>query len=80
MGCHTCYTFVMLDTLGIARELEDAGFEQAKAEAVAKVFSKNEDHLVTREYLDARLARLEVRMYGVNAGLLALAVAVLKFL
>jgi hypothetical protein len=50
-----------IDTLEIARELREAGLPDAQAEAIARQLKKRYDadrsELVTREYLDAALAR-----------------------
>lgn len=51
------------DTLKFARKLKEAGVPAQQAEAQAEVlgeaFLYNLDEIVTRDYLDARLARLE---------------------
>lgn len=51
------------DTLKFARKLQEAGIPAQQAEAQAEVlgeaFLYNLDEIVTRDYLDARLANLE---------------------
>ena len=54
------------DTLKFARKLKEAGVPEQQAEAQAEVlgeaFLYNLDEIVTRDYLDARLANLEASM------------------
>lgn len=56
----------MIDTLQFAERFESVGFEHDKARALAVAFaSANEaarEDLVTRPYLDARLAEMETRL------------------
>lgn len=53
------------DTLKCARRLKSAGFtrEQAEtqAEVMAEAYFSNLDALVTKDYLDARLAEVDVK-------------------
>lgn len=69
------------DTHAAVRALEDAGLTSEQAEAVTEAIGtavKSAD-VVTRDYLDARLAELETRltwrMFAVVGGLLALVTA-----
>ncbi len=54
------------DTLKLARRLQSAGFTEAQAEVqveiMADALALNTKDLVTRDYLDARLAELKGRM------------------
>jgi hypothetical protein len=57
---------VAFDTLKCARRLKAAGFSELQAEAQAEVMAEafvlNIEALVTRDYLDARLAVLEGKL------------------
>ena len=50
------------DTLSAARELEATGIERSQAEAIAKAIRDGQGDLVTKDYLDAKLADLENRL------------------
>jgi hypothetical protein len=80
---------VAVDTLKLARRLEAAGFPAKQAadtaEAIAEAIG---DSVVTREYLDLRLAELKASlgselltwMFGVLAAQAGIVVALLKLL
>jgi hypothetical protein len=80
---------VAVDTLKLARRLEAAGFPAKQAadtaEAIAEVIG---DSVVTREYLDLRLAELKASlkaelltwMFGALAAQAGIIVALLKLL
>ena len=57
---------IAFDTLKCARRLKAAGYTdkqaEAQAEIMAEAFVFNMDSLVTRDYLDARLAEQEARI------------------
>ena len=56
-------SMVVLDTLKIAEKFEAAGFEKRKAKALAGEFGELvNSQIVTKEYLDSRLERLELRV------------------
>ena len=61
------------DTLKFARKLKEAGVPDKQAEAQAEVlgeaFLYNLDEIVTRDYLDARLAPINARLDGIDARL-----------
>jgi len=61
------------DTLKFARKLKEAGVPNEQAEAQAEVlgeaFLYNLDQIVTRDYMDPRLEKIEARMYGIDARL-----------
>ena len=58
------------DTLKFARKLKEAGVPAQQAEAQAEVlgeaFLYNLDEIVTRDYLDARLSKLEERFVRID--------------
>jgi len=52
-----------VDTMKLVEKFEAAGFEESKAKALAEEFGELvNNQIVTREYLDNRLERLELRM------------------
>ena len=59
------------DTLKFARKLKEAGVPDKQAEAQAEVlgeaFLYNLDEIVTRDYLDSRLAPVNARLDGIDA-------------
>ncbi len=59
---------ILFDVQECVRQLKEAGFTEQQAEAQARImgqaFVHNIDQLVTRDYLDARLAALEARLDG----------------
>lgn len=56
-------TTTTFDTLGYAKKLENAGFTRQQAEAQAEgLRAILEERVVTREYLDARLREMEIRL------------------
>jgi hypothetical protein len=61
------------DTLKFARKLKEAGVPNEQAEAQAEVlgeaFLYNLDQIVTRDYMDPRLERIEARMDGIDGRL-----------
>ncbi len=56
------------DTLKFARKMKEAGVPEKQAEAHAEVlgeaFLYNLDEIVTRDYLDSRLAPINARLDG----------------
>ena len=53
----------MIDTLKISRRLENADFSEKQAEELADILREAvEGDLVTRDYLDARMAEMEARI------------------
>ena len=50
------------DTLRTAETLAAAGVPERQAAAHARAIDEATEHLVTQEYLDARLAELETRL------------------
>ena len=76
---------VVVDTLKLARRLEAAGFPAKQAadtaEAIAEAIGES---VVTREYLDLRLAQLKVElltwMFGALAAQAGVIIALLKLL
>ena len=84
-------TATVFDTLAAARELEDAGVEREHAAAIASIARRasaaDRETLATKADLAALEARLANRLLGAvlaivaaNAALLAVAIAILKFL
>jgi hypothetical protein len=60
---------VTVDTLEIARELEAAGMDKRQAEAVTKVLGRvAHDELVTRDYLDMKIATLKAELFKIIVG------------
>jgi hypothetical protein len=61
------------DTLKFARKLKEAGVPDKQAEAQAEVlgeaFLYNLNEIVTRDYLDSRLAPINARLDGIDARL-----------
>jgi hypothetical protein len=61
------------DTLKFARKLKKAGVPDKQAEAQAEVlgeaFLYNLDEIVTRDYLDSRLAPVNARLHAIDARL-----------
>lgn len=47
---------ITFDTLDATRRLRDAGFDEKQAETVVRVLSDAQDDLVTKSYLDTKLA------------------------
>ena len=62
---------ILFDVYECARQLKEAGFTEQQAEAQARImgqaFVHNIDQLVTRDYLDARLAEVETRIATLEA-------------
>ena len=50
------------DTLAIARELQEAGFEAQQAEALVNAMSQERKDHVTTDKLDTAIARLEAAL------------------
>ncbi|WP_295580703.1 DUF1640 domain-containing protein [uncultured Lamprocystis sp.] len=62
---------VTFDTLRFAKKLEAAGLPTPQAEAIADAFREaTSEELVTRDYLDARLAATQADLVKWMAGLL----------
>jgi hypothetical protein len=61
------------DTLKFARKLKEAGVPNEQAEAQAEVlgeaFLYNLDQIVTRDYMDPRLEKIEAHMDGIDVRL-----------
>ena len=56
---------VAFDTLEVSQNLEAAGFTPEQASGVAQVLAKTmSDSVVTRHYLDLRLAELKAELKG----------------
>ena len=54
---------ITFDTLRFSKRLEAAGFTPQQAEAVAEAFKEaTSEELVTKSYLDARLAELKAEI------------------
>lgn len=55
---------ITFDTLSIVNRLKSKGFQAEQAEAIARELQEasQEDHLVTRDYLNQRLETLELRL------------------
>ena len=62
---------IIFDVYECDRQLKEAGFTEQQAEAQARImgqaFVHNVDQLVTRDYLDARLAEVETRISTLEA-------------
>lgn len=60
----------MIDTLSYHRDLRRAGFDEAQADAVAKGFKaveeRTRDDLVTKDYLDLKIAQLDTRFAQID--------------
>jgi hypothetical protein len=77
---------IPFDTLAYARRLEAVGFtaEQAEVqvEIMAETFIHNTDALVTRDYLDARLAetngKIRLLFWGQGVILAAIVIPILR--
>lgn len=55
----------MIDTLKLSKRLQAAKFSIEQAEALAEGLNESlKEAYVSREYMDSRLARLELRMVG----------------
>ena len=68
------------DTLRTAETLREAGVPDRQAAAHARAIDEAVEHLVTQEYLDARLAELRVDIYRlalIQAGVIIGAVVAL---
>lgn len=62
---------VVFDTLKLARGLEEAGFEHNQAIKTAEVLSENmSGSIVTREYLDHKIAELKADIIGTETRIL----------
>ena len=68
------------DTLKVARDLEASGFDRNQAEAVANVIGGGQENLVTKETLQAALAKLETSLTLRMLGIAALVVAAIKLI
>lgn len=72
---------MVVDTLRLAEEFSDAGFEEKKARVLAeKIGELTSEHFVTKEYLDSKLSELEARLLRFMLAQTAVIVALLKFL
>lgn len=62
---------ITFDTLKFARTLKDAGVPVEQAEAFANAFrDATSDELVTRDYLNARIADVETRVEAAKADII----------
>jgi len=62
---------ITFDTLKFARTLKDAGVPGEQAEAFANAFrDATSDELVTRDYLNARIADVETRVEAAKADII----------
>ena len=68
------------DTPKVARDLEASGFDRNQAEAVANAIGGGQDNLVTKETLEAALAKLETSLTLRMLGIAALVVAAIKLI
>jgi len=71
-------TTITFDTLEFTRKLRDAGFDEKQAEAVVRVIADAQSELVTRDYLDLKLAPIHADLLVLKwmiGALIALAVA-----
>ena len=73
----------VIDTLELADQFKEAGFEEKKAKVLAaKIGELGNERLVTRNYLDTKLeselAKLKVEMLKMMLGQAALIIAFLK--
>jgi hypothetical protein len=79
-------TTTTFDTLAFEKKLEKAGFEGKQAEALTKAIADivSEDKVVSRQYLDLRLAELKHDLVKWVLGLLlaqaAIIISCLKFI
>lgn len=71
---------VTFDTLEFTRRLREAGFDEKQAEAVVRVLAESQERLVTREYFDARLEAMELRLTIKLGGLIAAGIGVIAAL
>jgi hypothetical protein len=53
---------ITFDTLSFTRKLREAGFDEQQAEAVVRVVADAQEALVTREYFDTKMDKLEARV------------------
>ena len=69
------------DTLKVGRDLEASGFERNQAEGeVANVIGGGQENLVTKETLEAALAKLEASLTLRTLGIAACVVAAIKLI
>jgi hypothetical protein len=62
---------ITFDTLKFARTLKDAGIPDDQAEAFANAFrDATSDELVTRDYLNSRIADVETRVEAAKADII----------
>ena len=72
---------MIVDTLKLAEDFSQAGFEEKKAKVLAeKIGEFTGEHFVTKEYLDSKLAELETRLLRFMLAQTVVIVALLKFL
>jgi hypothetical protein len=67
----------MPDTLKIAEDLESAGMTQPQAQAIARAIASSD--YVTKDYLDAVLAKLETALLWKIATMILLGVLLQKY-
>ena len=62
---------ITFDTLKFARTLKDAGIPDDQAEAFANAFrDATSEELVTRDYLNSRIADVEIRVEAAKADII----------
>lgn len=76
---------VTFDTLELTEILKKANFQQEQAEAVVKAIAKAQDGVVTREYLDYKVDKLDIKItfiqwvLAINTGAIMALLAKLAF-
>ena len=72
---------IVFDTYAYIKKLQTAGFTEEQAEAIAELIN---DQLVTKDYLDRRLAELEykliIKLGTMTAASIAIVAALVKLL
>ena len=68
---------ITFDTLEATKRLREAGFDEKQAEVVVRVLSDSQERLVTREYFDAKMEAMEMRLTIKLGGFLTAAVGIL---
>jgi hypothetical protein len=72
---------IVFDTYAYIKKLQTAGFTEEQAEAIAELIN---DQLVTKDYLDRRLAELEykviIKLGTMAAASIAIVAALVKLL
>jgi len=68
----------MINPIASRRRLIEAGVTEQSADAIVEVVHERGGDLVTKDYLDARLAKLEMQMKAIMAGVAALLLVAAK--